>query len=74
VLHELFSGAVPYQQSRDAIVYHYVCTGGRMVIPKAWPEALRELIAQCWTQDPQQRPSAADVVERLQKIRTELMD
>ncbi|KAG2482383.1 hypothetical protein HYH03_018679 [Edaphochlamys debaryana] len=47
---------------------HKVSTGYRPPIPEAWPDAVRELVAQCWAQEPAQRPPMSDVRARLQAL------
>ena len=39
--------------------------GFRPTVPEAWPEALRELLPQMWTEDASQRPSAQAVATSL---------
>ena len=43
-----------------------VSLGFRQTIPDAWPSQLRSLVAECWAQDDAERPTAKDVVARLQ--------
>ena len=45
-----------------------VAGGYRHPLPRDWPEELRQLISQCWAQDPEQRPLAADVAARLGRL------
>ena len=45
-----------------------VAGGYRHPLPRDWPEELRQLISQCWAQDPEQRPLAADVARRLGRL------
>ena len=40
--------------------------GVRAELPDKWPEIVRTLIAECWDQDPAKRPSAADLMHRLE--------
>lgn len=39
--------------------------GHRPEQPEEWPAALRQLMAECWAQDPAERPSQRAVMERL---------
>lgn len=43
-----------------------VARGFRRDIPKHWPAALSELVTDCWSHDPTLRPTALEVVERLE--------
>ncbi len=40
-------------------------------MPRAWPEALHELITACWAQDPHCRPNFAAVVDALAELDAE---
>ena len=42
-----------------------VAGGHRHPIPSDWPEDLRRLISDCWQQDPDKRPTSAQVAKRL---------
>ena len=74
VLYQLFArqtfAAVLLLLSRgdpvDCEIYaEKVARGYRVPIPARWPEAVRELVAQCWAQDPADRPSMDDVARML---------
>lgn len=45
-----------------------VAGGYRRPLPNFLPEQLRELISECWAQDMRQRPSMAQVLDRLKEI------
>lgn len=45
-----------------------VATGYRSKFSKRWPKHLSTLIAECWTQNPDERPSMRTVVARLEAI------
>lgn len=42
-----------------------VAKGHREEIPYHWPQAVKELIEDCWHQNPEQRPRMAEVIVRL---------
>ena len=46
-----------------------VADGWRPELPKQWPVELKQIIRDCWHQDPSSRPSAAHVCHRLEEIR-----
>lgn len=48
-----------------------VSQGYRPPIPQNWPEPLRELVADCWHQEPETRPTMSRIKERLQKMMDE---
>ena len=45
-----------------------VSKGFRERIPAHWPPEVRELIGDCWQQDPERRPRMGEVLSRLRKI------
>ena len=45
-----------------------VASGERRPLPDSIPEALRQIIADCWAQDPKARPKIRAVVDRLAKF------
>jgi hypothetical protein len=45
-----------------------VAGGYRRPLPDFLPEQLHELISECWAQDMRQRPSMAQVLDRLREI------
>ena len=45
-----------------------VASGERRPLPESIPEALRQIIADCWAQDPKARPKIRAVVDRLAKF------
>ena len=42
-----------------------VARGYRVPIPSRWPEPVRELVASCWAQEPEDRPSMDDVARMI---------
>ena len=71
VIWEMITGTRPWESAPThvAVALQVAHHGGRPPLPKssnAWPPELIELVTRCWAQDPQQRPSAADVVWELQ--------
>lgn len=54
-----------------------IASGGRPVeqeAPEDTPEELRSLMKECWDQDPDQRPSFAEIEERLLQIQAQFAD
>ncbi len=45
-----------------------MASGYRRPLPAFLPEQLRALISECWAQDMRERPSMAQVLERLREI------
>nr|KAJ3421023.1 hypothetical protein HK105_004702 [Polyrhizophydium stewartii] len=66
---EVLTGDVPFGSSvtgHEALVK--IKSGERPFRPHGLPEALWQIIEDCWQQDPAARPSFAQVVERLEKL------
>ncbi|KAK9918987.1 hypothetical protein WJX75_008520 [Coccomyxa subellipsoidea] len=76
IMYELFVGAItsqlvvgPTGNMKAAELYAAKVAGGyRRPLPDFLPEQLRELISECWAQDMRQRPSMAQVLDRLREI------
>jgi len=49
-----------------------ICKGLRPIIPKNTPPAYAQLIRHCWLQDPDSRPTASYVHQKLLKIQKSL--
>ena len=67
-LHELLSRQHPFSEYRvkDKLVFEEKIVGGlRPTIPAKWPLEFRELISDCWQNDPDARPTFEVIVERL---------
>ena len=78
LLYELFSGVItstvvvgPTFNPRAAEDYaRRVSEGFRREISRTVPPVIRELISDCWAQDPEARPTAREVHERLASLET----
>lgn len=46
-----------------------IANGFRPSLPREWPNELAELVSECWHQSPHDRPSAAELVRRLEDLR-----
>jgi WD40 repeat protein/serine/threonine protein kinase len=74
VLHELVTGRLPYQESNVVHQAAKVCSSDEVPSlghEQGVPARLSALIERCLKKDPLQRPSAAEVVERLRELTTE---
>lgn len=58
---EILTGKTPFDGHRWS-EYNLVLSGGRPELPDHVPEPLKNLIRACWHQDPDSRPSFADIV------------
>lgn len=67
VAFELFSlGQHPYaDMTRRSEVQHYVLTGGRLPKPERCPDSIYSLMLQCWSTQPEQRPSFPWLLKRV---------
>ncbi|GLI62921.1 protein tyrosine kinase [Volvox africanus] len=69
VLWELYTTESPYRGMAPHEVVEAVCVRGeRPGWPQHSPPDLVELAEDCWHMDPHQRPSFADIVERLRQL------
>ncbi len=56
----------PYNEFKYAWdVADFVIQGKRLQIPDTCPQVLRDLISQCWAQNPEERPTMSEVVKKL---------
>ena len=80
ILHEVFNRQArepPPYSLRNSILIPEECerlaanaaNGERPRIPRHWPAELSELIQECWHQEPERRPNAADVARRLEAMK-----
>ncbi|KAJ4457932.1 hypothetical protein PAPYR_6457 [Paratrimastix pyriformis] len=71
VLNECWTGNVPYgdEASRSPrLVFDIIDRGARPSIPPGTPPALRALMCQCWAENPAQRPTFPQIVDRMRAI------
>ncbi|KAM5284647.1 proto-oncogene tyrosine-protein kinase ROS isoform 2-T3 [Hipposideros larvatus] len=62
-------GHQPYPAHSNLDVLNYVQTGGRLEPPRNCPDALWNLMTQCWAQEPDQRPTFHKIQDQLQLFR-----
>jgi serine/threonine protein kinase len=76
ILYELLSGVVvagrvamegEHEQLLDYA--RQVANGHREPLPSYWPSVVKQLISDCWAQDPIQRPGFKDVMKRLYALK-----
>ncbi len=78
LLHELLTGAVPYEERRMENIAFAVCSPDPVPSKveaggdgdRAVPEALRDLVRECLSKDPDGRPSTARIIDVLQRLLT----
>lgn len=58
-----YTGVAPFQ-----VVVQVATSGLRPGIPPFCPQAWLELMTECWSENPERRPSFAEIVERLQNL------
>ena len=66
VIYETFSGNVPFHDVSDMAVFLKVVKGERPCCKMGFPEHLQKMMEQCWTSQPNERPSVEDVLECLE--------
>lgn len=60
----------PYMDFKYAWdVADFVIQGKRLPIPDNCPQMLQDLISQCWAQNPEDRPTMAEVVKKLSEAK-----
>eukprot|EP00887_Chlorella_sp_A99_P004269 scaffold15.g4269.t1 len=64
---ECLTGRLPWREvaSPMAIIYAVGCQNERLLLPESCPPALAQLVADCWGQEPEIRPSFPAILERL---------
>jgi len=67
-LYELCSHLKPYANLGQDSFYAALRRGVRPEVISAWPSELRQLFAECWTENPADRPECRDVEARLRVI------
>jgi len=73
VLWELISREVPFDEYYDELKWNTILEdkiikGLRPTIPSECPNEMKDLISDCWSDDPKKRPSFATITSRLQKM------
>ena len=67
--YEIVSGEVPYSELGKNVgimkLQNHVCKGARPKFNKDFQPKIRDLITQCWSQDPKTRPSFKQVFSRI---------
>jgi serine/threonine protein kinase len=68
VLWELLTQKVPYAGMKDIAIFdHVVNRNWRLPIPKEAPPGLRKIISRCWSRNPNDRPTFAEIVPLFEK-------
>uniref|UniRef100_A0AC34QPK4 Protein kinase domain-containing protein n=1 Tax=Panagrolaimus sp. JU765 TaxID=591449 RepID=A0AC34QPK4_9BILA len=69
VLFEIFSyGGVPFGDLSNSEVLTAVVSGMKPTLPSSFPEPINNLISQCWRNNPEERITAQEALNRLQII------
>lgn len=74
VLWTLRSREPPFEDIERVVIYKDVPEKGirpNLELMKDYPEAMQELIQEGWAQDLSKRPTAAEMVTRIEKILTD---
>jgi len=67
VIWECFGRALPFaEENWDAAVEELILSGVRPVIPASMPSTLAELVRECWTPKPEDRPHFEAILSRLE--------
>ena len=75
VLWELVTGEVPFEDMTPVqVAYAVVNKNLRPPIPSDCPTPLRNLMEQCWTANPDRRPSFFQIVHSLKDLENPLLE
>ena len=55
------------------VIFQVTCLGKKLEMPETCPQPLRELATACMETDLDKRPTSVELVERLEKIKSELV-
>lgn len=68
---EIWTELDPYGENSHFEIYKDVSAGKRPPLPAkgVWPQGLTEVFEEAWHQDPMKRPSAGELVKKLEEIR-----
>jgi tRNA A-37 threonylcarbamoyl transferase component Bud32 len=72
VFFEIAAREIPYAGTDPMIVLNEVQKGVRPDVPNETPRKFANIMTWCWEQKPTRRPQAKDVVEKLEKCKTQL--
>eukprot|EP01119_Soliformovum_irregulare_P011152 TRINITY_DN2778_c0_g1_i4.p1 TRINITY_DN2778_c0_g1~~TRINITY_DN2778_c0_g1_i4.p1 ORF type:complete len:241 (+),score=84.30 TRINITY_DN2778_c0_g1_i4:456-1178(+) len=75
LLWELFSaGQIPYSNfSSNQVVLEQVLKGHRLTPPESVPQAVKDVMCQCWEEDPESRPTFQEISRVLQLERDKVV-
>jgi len=68
ILWEMMSTDVPFSNLTDMQAAMNTSNGMRPVVPNSIPEPVKQLIKDCWLQEPHLRPSFTEILARLKNI------
>lgn len=68
LLWEILTRERPYSNLRSFDIPELVINGHRPTVPKDLPKPIKDLVAKCWAQSPEERPSAADLAGQLSRL------
>ncbi|MDA8532035.1 protein kinase [bacterium] len=72
IIWEMVTRSEPFKGVNAYAIAHQVGTGGRRLeVPADCPPFWRRLMLRCWA-EPDERPSSAEIVKMLQKLRTDI--
>jgi serine/threonine protein kinase len=74
LLWEMLTGEVPFSGKQPFIIMQEIMRGERPKIPDDTPTGLRKLITSCWAQNPDDRPTFAQIVKVLKNHKASFAD
>lgn len=61
----LITGGFPYAELSNQAVPQFLTEGGRLPKPARASPRLYQLMTECWSENPQDRPTFAEIVDKL---------
>lgn len=72
IMWEIGSRETPYKGAESEVIKLCVNDGEREKDLEDCPPEYMDLIKSCWDQDPQQRPSAKEIIAELERIKKQV--
>ncbi len=64
----LTRGITPYPKIKNKYIFRHLKEGNRLPKPKYCPKSIYVILRECWSQNPIERPSFANITERIKCI------
>lgn len=68
ILWEVWTGKRAWGDARAVQIIFAICRGDRLPVPEDMPAELSRVMTQCWTLDPNERPSIEEIIQVLEAL------